>query len=158
MAEPGLLSGLFSRGAVADEVSDLALLKAMLDVELALSRALVHAGLAPPEAAEELSQAVLDPSTFDLGELGRATGEQGTPVSGLLSVLRARLSDEAAAYLHIGATSQDVVDTAVMLVAKRALNRCSETSLTQLTRARRSSKRTGTLSCPGALCSSTRSR
>jgi 3-carboxy-cis,cis-muconate cycloisomerase len=121
VAEPGLLSGLFSRGAVADEVSDLALLKAMLDVELALSRALVHARLAPPEAAEELSQAVLDPSTFDLDELGRATGEQGTPVPGLLSVLRARLSDEAAAYLHIGATSQDVLDTAVMLVAKRAL-------------------------------------
>jgi 3-carboxy-cis,cis-muconate cycloisomerase len=58
---------------------------------------------------------------FDVAEIGRSAGEKGTPVPGLLAALRARLPDEAAAHLHRGATSQDAVDTAMILVAKRAL-------------------------------------
>ncbi len=115
----GLFSGLTARGRVAAATTDAALLQAMLDFELALMRALVACELAPPLAAEQLATACEGP--FDLAELGRGTGEQGTPVPGLLSALRSRLPDEASSYLHTGATSQDVVDTAIMLVARRAL-------------------------------------
>ena len=120
MTEQGLLSGLFSHGPVAAQTSDLALLQAMLDVEVALMRALARAGLAPAQAATEVAQAA-DASSFDVAAIGRGTADTGTPVPAMLSALRSRLSDEAAAHLHQGATSQDVVDTGLMLVAQRAL-------------------------------------
>ncbi len=120
MTEQGLLSGLFSHGPVAAQTTDVALLQAMLDVEVALMRALVKSGIAPAQAAAEVAQAA-DASTFDVAAIGRGTADKGTPVPGMLSALRSRLSDEAAAHLHQGATSQDVVDTGLMLVADRAL-------------------------------------
>jgi len=120
MTEQGLLSGLFSRGPVAAQTSDVALLQAMLDVEVALIRALAKAGLAPAQAATEIAQAA-DASSFDVAAIGRGTADTGTPVPAMLGALRSRLSDEAAAHLHQGATSQDVVDTALMLVTQRAL-------------------------------------
>ena len=52
---------------------------------------------------------------LDIGELGRGTGQQGTPIPALLESLRSQLSGAAAASLHKGATSQDVLDTAIML-------------------------------------------
>jgi 3-carboxy-cis,cis-muconate cycloisomerase len=114
---------LFGRGDAAAAVSDRALVDAMVEFEVALLRALAVLELAPVAAADELSAAV-DGGTLelDVSELGRATGEQGTPVPGLLRALRRQLSDTAAAYLHTGATSQDVVDTAMMLVTRRALD------------------------------------
>jgi 3-carboxy-cis,cis-muconate cycloisomerase len=115
-----LFSGLYGRGCMQEQVSDRAFLQAMLDTELALARALVACALAPPEAAEELA-AACDAAGFDLDEIGRSTGEQGTPVPGLLAALRNRLGEAGAAQLHRGATSQDIVDTAMMLVAHRAL-------------------------------------
>ncbi|MGZ4219323.1 MAG: 3-carboxy-cis,cis-muconate cycloisomerase [Solirubrobacteraceae bacterium] len=120
MTEQGLLSGLFSHGPVAAQTTEVALLQAMLDVEVALMRALVKSGIAPAHAAAEVAQAA-DASTFDVAAIGRGTADKGTPVPGMLSALRSRLSDEAAAHLHQGATSQDVVDTGLMLLADRAL-------------------------------------
>jgi 3-carboxy-cis,cis-muconate cycloisomerase len=120
MTEGGLLSGMFSRGPVAGEVSERAFLQAMLDVEVALARALSATGIASAEAAGEIADAA-DASTFDLAAIGRLTADSGTPVPGMLSQLRDRLGEDAAARLHQGATSQDIVDTALMLVAKRAL-------------------------------------
>jgi 3-carboxy-cis,cis-muconate cycloisomerase len=120
MTEQGLLSGLFSHGPVAVQTSDVALLQAMLDVEVALMRALAKAGIAPAQAATEVAKAA-DASAFDVAAIGRGTADKGTPVPAMLSALRSRLSDEAAAHLHQGATSQDVVDTGLMLVAQRAL-------------------------------------
>jgi len=100
---------------VADEVSGHAWLQAMLDFEAALARA-----VAPAEAADEIAAACVADG-FDLEEIGRSAADKGTPVPGLLSALRAKLPGEAAGHVHRGATSQDVVDTAAMLVAKRAL-------------------------------------
>jgi len=95
----------------------------MVEFEVALLRALAVSGIAPDAAADELSAAVDQGAVeLDLSELGRATGEQGTPVPGLLRALRRQLSGPAAAYLHTGATSQDVVDTAIMLVTRRTLD------------------------------------
>jgi 3-carboxy-cis,cis-muconate cycloisomerase len=124
MASGRLFAGLFAHGETAAEVSDAALVEAMVEVEVALLQALADLELAPAEAAEELAQALASGHlVLDLDELGRATGEQGTPIPGLLRALRLQLSDTASAHLHTGATSQDVIDTAIMLVSRRALER-----------------------------------
>ncbi len=153
----GLFSGLFARGEVARAASERAFLQAMLDFEVALMHALARAGLAPAEAAEEL-QGVADAAQFDLSELGAGTGDKGTPVPALLKALRSRLSDRASAYLHTGATSQDVLDTATMLVARRALDPLSPTSTARPRPAPCSPASTATPSQSGARCSNRRSR
>jgi len=123
VSDASLFAGLFAHGDVASAVSDRALVDAMVEFEVALLRALAVLELAPVEAADELEAAVRDGALdLDLVELGRATGEQGTPVPGLVRALRRQLSPSVAAYLHKGATSQDVVDTTMMLVARRALD------------------------------------
>src|SRR5262249_37196669 len=110
-------------GEVADIVSDRALVDAMVEFEMALLRALAVLELVPVAAADEFRAAVSQGAVdVDVAELGRGTGEQGTPVPALLRALRRQVSGEAAAHLHKGATSQDVVDTAMMIVARNALD------------------------------------
>jgi len=92
---------------VAEAVSDAAWLRAMLDVEAALARACGHA-----ELAERIAAQALDPA-----ELGRAAADSASPVVPLARALRERVGEE----VHAGATSQDVLDTALMLVAHRSL-------------------------------------
>ena len=123
VSDASLFAGLFAHGDVAAAVSDRALVDAMVEFEVALLRALAVLEIAPVEAADELSAAVEQGALeLDLAELGRATGDQGTPVPGLLRALRRQLPGAAAAHLHKGATSQDVIDTAMMLVTRRALD------------------------------------
>ncbi len=118
-----LFAGLFAHGEAAAQVSDRAVVDAMVEVELALLQALADLELAPAEAARELADAVASGHLdLDIAELGRGTGQQGTPIPALLKALRSQLSDTAAASLHKGATSQDVLDTAIMLVVRRALD------------------------------------
>jgi 3-carboxy-cis,cis-muconate cycloisomerase len=123
VSDASLYSGLFAHGDVAAAVSDSALVDAMVEFEVALLRSLAVLEIAPGEAADELETAFRQGALeLDLAELGRATGDQGTPVPGLLRALRRQLSPSTAACLHTGATSQDVVDTAMMLVTRRALD------------------------------------
>ena len=123
MAPDRLFAGLFAHGDGAAQVTDRALLDAMVEVEVALLEALADLRLAPAEAARELADAVASGNLeLDLDELGRATGQQGTPVPGLLRALRRQIGSAASTHLHKGATSQDVIDTAIMLVARRALD------------------------------------
>src|SRR5689334_17594205 len=93
----GVFQGLFARGAAAEAVTDEAVAQAMVDVELALVRALVRVGLAPDSALEGLETS-LDPA--DVAALGRSSGEHGTPVPALVQLMRDRLGDDAGAVLH----------------------------------------------------------
>jgi 3-carboxy-cis,cis-muconate cycloisomerase len=115
-----LFASMFARGRVAFEVSAAAWLKAMLDAEAALARALARANLVSAEAARAVTAAAR-PDCFDMAELGRASGATGTPVPALVQALIRAVPEEAAGAVHLGATSQDVLDTAMMLVAKRAV-------------------------------------
>ena len=116
-----IFSGLTGRGPVQPELTDAAILRAMLDAEIALARALVATGLAQTSAADEIAAACADADVFDIKAIGETTSDYGTPVPGLLSAIRARLGPEAAETLHRGATSQDIIDTAIVLVSGRAL-------------------------------------
>ena len=115
----GLL-GLFARGAVAAQVSDAAWVQALLDVEAALARASARVGLVPPEAAEAISERARS-AVVDAAAIGREAVAVGNPVEPLVRALVAQLPEDAARHVHRGATSQDVLDTASMLVARRAL-------------------------------------
>jgi 3-carboxy-cis,cis-muconate cycloisomerase len=118
-----VFAGMFAHGEASAQVNDRALVEAMVEVEVALLQALAELDLAPAEAARELADAVASGGLeLDVEELGRGTGQQGTPIPALLKALRGQLSDTTAAHLHKGATSQDVIDTAIMLVTRRALD------------------------------------
>jgi 3-carboxy-cis,cis-muconate cycloisomerase len=110
-----------ARGGVAAEVDDDAWVRAFLDVEAALARGCARVGLVPDEAAVAIAQACADPELIDLDALGAGAARTGNPVVELLRQLRERLPATATEHLHHGATSQDVMDTASMLVAGRAL-------------------------------------
>ncbi len=103
-----------------EATSGQAWLQAMLDAERALAKAEAQAGVIPPEAADAIA-ASCRAELFDLAELSERGRATGTPVGPLVTALREAVGGEAAHYVHWGATSQDTVDTASMLVARRAL-------------------------------------
>jgi 3-carboxy-cis,cis-muconate cycloisomerase len=111
---------LFVPDELAEATSDRAWLEAMLDFERVLANAEALAGVIPAEAASAIAEAC-DPDRFDVHELavqGRATGNPAEP---LVRALRAAAAPEGRDRVHWGATSQDVLDTAAMIVARRAL-------------------------------------
>jgi 3-carboxy-cis,cis-muconate cycloisomerase len=112
---------LFVPEQLLDAVSDRAWFAAMLEVESALARAEATAGIAPAEAADAIVDACrLD--LYDLGELFQQGRAVGNPAEPLVRALRQQVGGDAAGYVHRGATSQDVIDTAAMLVSRRALD------------------------------------
>lgn len=120
MTQPGLFDGVLARGRVREAVGDEAWLQAMLDAEAALARASAQAGLLAHEDAEAIAAACLAVH-FDIAALGAQAAASGNPAAPLVKALTARVEGDAAGHVHSGATSQDVVDTAAMLVAHRAL-------------------------------------
>jgi 3-carboxy-cis,cis-muconate cycloisomerase len=119
-AAGGLFDGVLARGRVREAVDDRAWLQAMLDVEAGLARAEARAGLLPAEHAEAIARACRA-DAFDLAALGRDAAGGGNPVIPLVRALTDAVPGPAAAGVHTGATSQDVLDSAAMLVAHRAL-------------------------------------
>jgi 3-carboxy-cis,cis-muconate cycloisomerase len=119
----GLFDGVFSRGAAGTDGH--AWLRAMLDTEAALARALERAGLAPAGAGAAVTAAAAPAAAaagpFDLGVLGRQAAQAGNPVPALVTALRKAVPPDAADTVHRGATSQDIIDTAAMLLARGAL-------------------------------------
>lgn len=105
-----------------DEVfSPESLVTAMLEFESALARALAETGIAPRERAEAVVAACSEPVSNPSQILG-TTWESGSPVIALVELIEQRLDDEEdARWVHFGATSQDVIDTAHMLLARRGL-------------------------------------
>ena len=102
-----------------DLMSDAAVLAAMVDVEQAWLAALVASGIAPASAEHDLTGLV---GADDLPALAAAGESGGTPVLPLVELLRDRVgAGDAARWLHRGLTSQDVVDTALVLAARDAL-------------------------------------
>ena len=121
MPEGGIFGGVFMRGGpVAD---DAAWLRAMLAAESALARALEQAGLAAPGAGSAVTAAAARPGDFDIGELSQSSALTGNPVPGLARALARLVADPAAkTAVHKGATSQDIMDTAAMLLARDAID------------------------------------
>jgi 3-carboxy-cis,cis-muconate cycloisomerase len=122
-AAPALDLGLLAPGRagsrVEAETGDGAYLQGMLDAEAALARAQASIGAVPQQAAEAITSAALA-EHFDLRRIALDAREGGNPVIPLAAALRAAVPEEHAAFVHRAATSQDILDTATMLVADRA--------------------------------------
>ncbi|WP_306337092.1 3-carboxy-cis,cis-muconate cycloisomerase [Streptomyces sp. KL118A] len=120
------MNGLFSPGSVgspvADATSDLAFLEALLAAEAALTGARAAVGLTPLGAAAAVREAAADVGRFDARDIALRARESGNPVIPLVAALAAAVPAEAAPHVHRGATSQDILDTALMLLSARALD------------------------------------
>jgi len=119
-----LLDPLFTTDAMRQVFSDHHRLQCMLDFEAALARALVGVGLAP-SAARAPIESQCHAELFDVESLARATALSGNvaiPMVKALTGLVAKSDSQAAAFVHWGATSQDAIDTGLVLQLREALD------------------------------------
>ncbi len=124
---------LFPTGEAGRLFSDSAALRAMLLVEGALARVQAARGIIPEDSAALISRMVMEVQ-IDPGALAGATGTNGVTVPSLLAAFRAEMqAPEHAQYLHWGATSQDIIDTGLMLRLRQALA-LVETDMAQVLR------------------------
>ncbi|MFD7566946.1 3-carboxy-cis,cis-muconate cycloisomerase [Streptomyces tendae] len=121
-ADTSLLAPGWTGSPAASATGDRASLRALLDAEAALTRAQAALGLAPAEAADAVGAAVADPAAFDARSLAERARGGGNPVIPLVADLTRAVGETYGPYVHRGATSQDILDTATMLVAARTLD------------------------------------
>jgi 3-carboxy-cis,cis-muconate cycloisomerase len=111
---------LFVPAELRETLSDREWLQALLDVERALATAEARVGLIPEDAARAIGEACRS-DRFDAAAIGDAGRAPGNPVEPLVRALREAVGGDAAEHVHRGATSQDVLDSATMLVSRAAL-------------------------------------
>jgi 3-carboxy-cis,cis-muconate cycloisomerase len=119
---------LATTDALSDVFSDASAIQAMLEVETALARAQARLGVIPNAAADAIVRAVVA-ADFDAAALAREARASGTVAVPLVNALTARvraLDPEAGGFVHWGATSQDIVDTALVRLVDRACTILSE--------------------------------
>nr|WP_239028875.1 3-carboxy-cis,cis-muconate cycloisomerase [Pseudonocardia acidicola] len=109
---------MYGGDRVAARLDDTAWVRALLAVEAALSRAAAAHGVVGDEQAARIEQAAAG-LKIDPAELGRAAVEGGNPVIPLVRLLRAA-AGEAGTSVHPGATSQDIMDTGLVLLVRSA--------------------------------------
>src|SRR5215475_9860057 len=116
-----LIDSLATTEALADLFSDKSVLQAMLDFEIALARVEARMGIIPTTAADTVATASI--ADFNFTQLSREALRAGTPaipfVKALTDIVRSK-NQESAGFVHWGATSQDVTDTALVFLLKRA--------------------------------------
>ena len=115
-----MYAALLSDPEVAALLDDDAQARAMVRVERALAAVEGRLGVIEPAAATAIDQRLAGFAP-DLAGLARGTGEAGVPVPALVGQLRSEIGGEAARFVHWGATSQDVIDTALVLQLREAL-------------------------------------
>ncbi len=98
-------------------MSDDNFIRKMLDTEIALAKAQAMQGIMPSDTSYEI-QKTLNELTINPEDLVESTLQNGIPTIGLLENIKPHLSKEAQHYIHWGATSQDIVDTAFVLMYK----------------------------------------
>jgi 3-carboxy-cis,cis-muconate cycloisomerase len=120
-SSPSDLFGPLSGDARVDrELTGPAWLAAMLEVERALARVQAGLGLIPADAATAIADACRA-DLYDLASIAQRGKDAANPVVPLVKDIRAHVRADAAQYVHFGATSQDILDTAAVLVSRRAL-------------------------------------
>jgi 3-carboxy-cis,cis-muconate cycloisomerase len=114
-----LLGPLFATDAMRDVFSDRNRIATMLRAEAALARALASQRLAPQELAAAID--AISPDDLDIAALGRDTAIAGVPTIPFIKAVREKLPGELERAFHKGATTQDIVDTALVLQMRDGL-------------------------------------
>lgn len=121
----GLLGPLFASARLHSVFSDPARLQAMLDVEAALARAEARVGVIPDTAVLPIVESCRV-DAFDIPALAEACALAGNPAIPLVQALTARVGErdhDAMRFVHWGATSQDIMDSGLVLQLRVALER-----------------------------------
>ena len=118
-ADSKIFGALYGTDEVRELFSDRAHLRFMLDVESALARAESKLGLVPPAVADAIGRAA-QVDDLRLDYIAESTRRVGYPIVALVKELGRLAGDEAARYIHLGATTQDILDTALVLQLQRA--------------------------------------
>jgi 3-carboxy-cis,cis-muconate cycloisomerase len=118
--DSAMFRGLFGDEAISALLDDRARIRAMLRVEAALARVQGRLGIIPEAAATAIA-ATAFMLEIEPAALAAGTAKDGVPVPALVKALRAAVGEEHADHVHFGATSQDIVDTALVLVVTEAL-------------------------------------
>ena len=129
--DSGLLAPTWAGTPVAGETDDEAWLRAMVDVEAALARAQARLGVVPDSAAKAIS--AVSAAQLDVVQLAVDSRGAANPVVAFVPALMKLVPAEVAEYVHRGSTSQDILDSATMLVVQRVrlllladLRRCAD--------------------------------
>lgn len=115
-----IFSKYLSDSGFAELCSDKALIQKMIDVEITLAKAQAQLSIIPKPEAEEITR-VLSDISIDVELLSESVIQNGIPTIGFLAQAKQQLSPKASDYLHFGITSQDVTDTALVLILKEVL-------------------------------------
>lgn len=117
----GIYSQYLSDVEIQQVISDEAFISKMIFVEIALAKVQAQQGIIPHSAAKEIANKLKSFSPSP-DALARGTLENGIPTITLLTLAKKELSSSTQDYLHWGATSQDIMDTANILLIKEVLN------------------------------------
>ncbi len=113
---------LFADAGMRALLSDTRRIAAMAAAEAALARAQAAFGLIPGGSAKAITDAA-ETFSADAVALGAGTESAGVPVPALVAQLRQAVGGDAATHVHWGATSQDIMDTALVLVLREVIAR-----------------------------------
>jgi 3-carboxy-cis,cis-muconate cycloisomerase len=121
-----LFAPLFSDGDIATHFSDEQFIRYALEVEAALARVQARLGVIPQDEGERIAAAV---STIqvDMSQLQAGLEKDSVPISDLVRQLRQHVGPDAADFVHWSATTQDIMDTALVLQIRAALNSMENT-------------------------------
>src|SRR6266545_4867074 len=118
--DSAIFAPLFSDAEISALLTDEAFVRALVDVEKALARAEARVGVIETSAAELIARACAN--KIDLAALTKGTASSGFPIIALVQELRKQVGAEAAPFIHWGATTQDIMDTACVLQLRSAVN------------------------------------
>jgi 3-carboxy-cis,cis-muconate cycloisomerase len=110
---------LFNDDEVSNLFSDAAFVRVLVEVEVALTRAEARVGVIPANAAEQIGKVAAD--KIDFAALTAGTSRSGFPIIALVQELRKQVATDAAPFIHWGATTQDIMDTACVLQLRGAI-------------------------------------
>jgi 3-carboxy-cis,cis-muconate cycloisomerase len=114
-----IFAPLFADDEILALFTDDACVRALVEVETALARAQANVGVIPAIAAERISK--VQAEKIDTGALSKGTIRSGFPIVALVQEVRKQAGAEAAPYVHWGATTQDIMDTACVLQVRAAI-------------------------------------
>ena len=111
--DSGIFGPLFTDDEISSLLSDDAFVRTMVQVEVALARAEARAGVIPEKAAAQISKVIAE--KIDAATLAKGTVRSGFPIIALVQEVRKQVGTDAAPFVHWGATTQDIMDTACVL-------------------------------------------